>query len=40
MKRFLIAIVSILIVSGAMAQDQTVKDLQAEAGKDVKKDPR
>jgi hypothetical protein len=39
MKRILIVIVSAFIGLTGLAQDQTVKDLQAEAGKGITKDP-
>jgi hypothetical protein len=39
MKRIILAFASIMIVSGAMAQDQTVKDLQKESEKGITKDP-
>lgn len=39
MKRILITMLSVLFVVVVFAQDQTVKDLQSEAGKEIKKDP-
>ncbi len=39
MKKILITMLSVLFVVVVFAQDQTVKDLQSEAGKEIKKDP-